>query len=512
MNYNTDKYKRQNERLASIKQLIRTNKLSKAMSVISEYMDDYPDDDVGRFQYANVLFYSNKIDDAEEIFNDIISNSSSRTARNMSLHKLGKICFIKGDFSQAMECFLEVINNSDNIESASRNELSQLYLKNRQYEDALAILAVDSDNDYMKVARANIYFRSGNILKALNELDSVKSHDDNLLQKRDIIYARIELKNKNPYKAIEKYSQVLKRGKNNCYWKASLEMCFAKIDLGEYDEVIDICKEIELNPNFSKKAKLILGEAYYNKGDYELSRENYLASRNDKNREKVDCRLGKLELTVKNYDKAKEYFLSSLKNTREYKASALYGLLLVSYRKKDYGNVYKLINEIRTCKLDKYISDKIDRVELYIDRIHNKDIDMTKDYTYDQHQIISYSSEKALEHIIRRHGENSRSCMFNENIDISSLFFNISDYLNDEYLLGNDYLDTYIVPFKNIGYDEDGISLHKLEVVTLPNSSDVITMFPYRRELTDEYSDSIKKAPQKRLSQIEKFNARYNRK
>lgn len=101
-------------------------------------------------------------------------------------------------------------------------------------------------------------------------------------------------------------------------------------------------------------------------------------------------------------------------------------------------------------------------------------------YNYNNLQTIDYDEFVAIEHILERHEKE-----FSSDIDIYKLFNDIKTKLTPETqkqkLVVN---DVYDIPYQNIG---NGI--HILRVVTLPNSKDILTMFPlYDDEEIEEIS------------------------
>ena len=49
-------------KLVSIKKLISENKLSTALNEVEELLQEYPDDSIGLFQYANILYILGNLD------------------------------------------------------------------------------------------------------------------------------------------------------------------------------------------------------------------------------------------------------------------------------------------------------------------------------------------------------------------------------------------------------------------------------------------------------------------
>jgi len=143
---------------------------------------------------------------------------------------------------------------------------------------------------------------------------------------------------------------------------------------------------------------------------------------------------------------------------------------------------------------------------------------------YTARQAFHYSEEEALQHIKKhtrkRAKGNSGYCYFSPDISIEEIYHNIRNLLPDaQSIITDDFMKCYIFQINGIGYTDEDLPVNHLQVTVLPNSSDIITMFPYignKKNNINNYNDMlavredyqpIKKL--KRESQIEKFNRRY---
>ena len=111
---------------------------------------------------------------------------------------------------------------------------------------------------------------------------------------------------------------------------------------------------------------------------------------------------------------------------------------------------------------------------------------------YNANQVFDYDEYVAIEHIIEQHKDD-----FSCGVDIYKLFNDIRPRLLDEHKVNNlDINDVYFIPYPNIGEGRD-----ILRVVTLPNSKDILTMYPGRKicgyfddkELEDEDYMTLKR-------------------
>lgn len=171
----------------------------------------------------------------------------------------------------------------------------------------------------------------------------------------------------------------------------------------------------------------------------------------------------------------------------------------------------------------------------HISGVHDKDLKQVESFCraklgietaedskyYSIQQAIEYDEEKAIEHI-KNHGKNCGRDYFNPDIDIKELYYNIQSVLSRATPMINDSLLRYYSFFiKNVGYSQAGNSVNYLLVRVLPNSFDILTMFPdslIRNTYINNYTTLLaevqtEKSPKiiKRESQIDKFNRRYGK-
>lgn len=133
-------------------------------------------------------------------------------------------------------------------------------------------------------------------------------------------------------------------------------------------------------------------------------------------------------------------------------------------------------------------------------------------------QIISYDSEKALEHINRHMSfeGNDNTATFNEDFPLRDVYFKLRELLPTDGRIYSDMINNFYI----FRYDSNGHIDSKLVdyiyVVTLKDSNDIITMYPYenreRRDCIDLTPKFIESPKVKRMSQIDKFNQRYGKK
>ena len=140
-----------------------------------------------------------------------------------------------------------------------------------------------------------------------------------------------------------------------------------------------------------------------------------------------------------------------------------------------------------------------------------------KSYSYFIKQIINYSNIRSLDHIMAHYYSENGSGKFSPSFNINDEYFKIRNIIKDMnpvFRSLDESVDKYIIDYPGAGVLGD-ISLDKIQVVTIMETKDIITFYPVSKySLGYEYEEDFvsKKEPQKRLTQIEKFNQRYGNK
>lgn len=142
-------------------------------------------------------------------------------------------------------------------------------------------------------------------------------------------------------------------------------------------------------------------------------------------------------------------------------------------------------------------------------------VDDYSGYSYKIDQITDYSEERAIGCIRKCHfdsGTNPPFC-FNDSFDLERVYNEIRSMLPlENKIYSSVFENMYIFKYDNCGR-VDGKVVDYIKIITLLESNDIITMYPYKNkerasfiDITPEYD-----CPKvKRISQIDKFNQRYN--
>lgn len=216
----------------------------------------------------------------------------------------------------------------------------------------------------------------------------------------------------------------------------------------------------------------IIAKFEYKNGNINNSKKHFTMLLNSKYKNYAILMLGKIEAIMRNYEEAEKYFsLLQKKDNQIIKENALNALLLLYIKKKKYAvALRKCVNS------NIYVDDDI-IIYLCNQLGINYDYDLSN---YNQTQLNYYNEAYALNHIYIRHRKD-----FNNNVNIDKLFNNAKKLLFPKYKL-NDFVlnDRYVIPYPNISKNGEKY----LKVITLPNTKNILTMYPVEsRYIFDDY-------------------------
>lgn len=376
------------------------------------------------------------------------------------------------------EC-LKYINEYPKIQDKkTRIQILYVYEDLGMYQEALNYINkfnVTPEKPYDNILFAKIYYLIGNFGKANYYITKVNSCNDPTFK-----LVKAKIKNK----------------------------------LCQFDECINLLESSISDGHCLESAYYWLIATYLKVGRHqeaqELLNSNFDAENNMINQASID-------ICKKNYSHARELLEYTIETNESKGFEALFNLAFLALREEKYEEVIQTVDKILA--LYNYRLRTNEAISLYrvtaIAKV-NLGIPVTGSGYYFS-QISDYSKERAIEHI-RAHFESTRGeGSFFPGMNLEETFEIIQDKINnmEPFHVGiNSANDTYLFDFENAGIVGNTI-LNKMQVITFANTKKIITFYPVSRlSYNYETEEDIKpkKAPAKRLSQIEKFNQRYNKK
>lgn len=518
----------QRELVNKIKYNMKLNRFDTALSLIEEYLSFRPNNYYILGYKAMALYRIGKKDDALNLFERILNERDISKRDELFIMSQYANILSTFDISLAIYYYEKVIEESDYLELVARGKLSTLYSNEKRYDDAINILKIDGfNNKFLNVKRATVYLDKSDFKKALRSLKKPEYNDgfdikenfedEYIAQDECYIRGYINYKKGDFDNALKYLTEATCNKKRNVYFKAAINIAKISILKGNFDEAINYCEEIKKQcPSefFFKIIDETLAKAYAKKNDYKKAEQQYKKIETDEKHKNIN--LGKLELIKGNFEKAEEYLsIIDIKNIDvNINYDYLYRLALVKIRLKKYDEAKEILKLFDTNKKSIEVvglMKEINRMNIYLKTQLNEPIKYEQ-LSYSGKQINSYNEEDALNHIIENHVYNEEKSLFNEDIDVKELFKNVKELLTKDKVVYEFLFDKYIINYRNIGYNQNKEIVHQLLILTVPDTKDIITMYPLdgtESIFTLEELEEKDKPKVKRLSQIEKFNMKY---
>ncbi len=270
---------------------------------------------------------------------------------------------------------------------------------------------------------------------------------------------------------------------------------------------------MEIDPLESKRQFI----RYLREYPYDFSAYSYFSS--------LLVSLGEIDEAIKIIDKANELIkLTRFDNNKRYKyfrAQELFSKLrILSYQEK-YFELYELINNNRDLMEDMEIRQVEYNCKCKLGLINSEF--KRKNSSYSLRQMREYQEDDFLDHI-RKHMadciddyKEPNQSLFRTNFPIYEVIKEIKKYIPSDKKLFRGFLtDIYSFKYNECGRDNNRITDY-FHVVCFHNTSNILTMCPVSNCGYIPYVDlnymirTNKDTKIKRKSQIDKFNARYNK-
>lgn len=283
------------------------------------------------------------------------------------------------------------------------------------------------------------------------EYAKMLSNNGDIALARELFYELLDSRNRN--------FALLELGKLECYFGDILK---AK---GYFNELL-------FSNNIKDKcfALLELGklEAFCGNRDkaYEYFNEILSIKRNDYY---AMMEIGMLEASGGNIDKAKDIFMDLIKRDNN-NLSAKNFLSIVLFNNNEFDELISLLSDSRSASTLSVYLYLLINFNVFFDIEY-----VSTNYGYTTMQLLDYDEYAAVEHIVYRHVGGKASSLFNSNVDVYRLFNDVKKMLTLENKVNSFvFNDIYSIYYPNIG--DDGQNY--LRVFTLPNSFDILTMYP----------------------------------
>jgi len=508
-----------------IKFAISKKNYKRARVLIDEYLEIAPSDYYIQGYKVLILIFTRQAEEAKKLIAQILENPLvPLRERNFVLSSYAKLLDAENEVEDAINCYLDILATSNQVEFNIRCKLARLYRRLKKYDEALDILNVQDMNVMeFNVERAYIYNDIGLYGKALKALEEPISYDGKIYKEysdtqhlercKNHVLGEINYNTGHIDDALKYYNQVITSKVDYIYLSSLYMIALIKYRFSNINECIDKCRTILKNiegDTLLNKTQLLLGKAYIKKNQIDKAQEVFDTCRDD--RVKLQ---GKIRISYATFDfeSCLKYLDEAMKNdVGEFLSTDLYIKAAIELRQGKYDSFYSTYNEYISVTNDGYyeFTNNLNKMKAYADFALGKDFGGIQ-HTYTVSQIIGYSKEEVIKHVVKNHRDNPTISCFNSDVDINTLYDEVVLKLNDAPKICVGLMDEYIINFNElIGHDINGNSTNKLGVVCLFGTNKIITMYPYVGDDVVKENEVIPSKKVKRLSAIEKFNKRYN--
>ena len=250
-----------------------------------------------------------------------------------------------------------------------------------------------------------------------------------------------------------------------------------------YEKAVSYLNSVYLtceNKYIRSEVLLLLAEIEYENGNYEVAKGycyNSLNSIIERKKVQVFSLLERIAVIEHKYDEALKYCDFGYKTTEV--AYFLVHKVQIYIRKHEYEKAFEVLMKILEKGYD-VVEGYIDLYVLYLCKKLNVfifDYDFSNSLgCYSFNQFNSYDLDYAVEHT-KRHlqcNEKRGNDYLDNRIDIYIMIEKVKEMLDDKYKIPSIVTDVYVIPYPNIGIK----GANFLKVVTIPNTHDIITMYP----------------------------------
>lgn len=514
----SNKFKSKKEYSNEIRNCIIRKNYCGALEKINEYINIFDSDCYIQLEMARYYREIGDIESSEKLFLEIIEEKSKNMAHAM--YDLGKLYEKQCRFDEAIQIYKKIEQTNYNKMGNVYFSLGNIYYLQKQFDDAEICFnksmkyEIKKEESILKLVKIKIMYGEYNEAERL--LNNISLNDKSSITCKILLYkAEMLLKQERKQEYIETINKILDKYDSN-YVPALLEKIQICIDNKNLYEAKKIYEKIKNKLEKSPRSLHILSNYHYETNDYLNAKKvcMKLIKLNSNYEGFVLLRLGMIELREKNYIKAKEYFKQNIEKHGNYYIESIIHYACIEIVNGNYLEALNILELIGTEKIKNSIWMELERIKLTLDVKLNRQT-VFKNYTgYAFNQIINYNNDNALEHI-KRHtvkGSSKYKSIFNDNINIEQLFNSIQNELTEDNLYDVGIVMKYKIFYKNIGYIDE-TPLDYLIVVTNLGTKDIITMYPsdeFGFEENRVQEEPVKQKEIKRISQIEKFNKKYN--
>lgn len=503
--------------LDSIRTLLNNGNLKTASSEIIKFLDKYPGDVYGHYLYGKILIQNNDLQSAKKEFQKVVDARGKN--RPNALNYLGKIAELEQDYNLARRYYRQAMTEKpEQEENFSAMSLARIEKETGYYGEALKILySLNPKTPEIKLEIA----KNLTALERDREAEKILARlvPQNKQQEREIAVEKGKI-----YKARYEYDRALAcyevakdtDQKDKIYYQAVMEQARIAKVTNNYEMLVTYCEELySAGKTFNGTVIVSLGIGKLGIGAYQSAKQLFemaLGVNDHASRGAAAYYLSSLQILEDREDLAEKTLKDNIE-TSELPTRLVYlKLIKLLYLQARYDEAEDYLSKMES-QYDYLDDDYAFRgIKLLLDKAQKRQLPPREDINYFEKQIVSYNRDDALSQIKESHTgtQDGKSC-FSPNINIDDLFIEVTSQLTEENKLSLVVSDEYEILYQNAGY-RNGDIYHKIRIVTLPGTKQIITMYPCEAAYLptkQNYTQELAKEKSKANDRISRFNARF---
>lgn len=497
-----------NDFIDDIEACITNREYEIALLKTKEYIKEYPKDKLGPIYLARCKelnnIQENIIEDCESVINSKLHNTSSYV---IAYTWYGNILKDLGFINEAIEKLKKAIEfeelDKKQFSIKARINLANIYIDLNEPFEAIKLLKnIKANKSYILLNKLTyVYITINNYKEACKTLNKINENEIPDIKNKQQYYinkGRILIYKKKYEEAIVCLKKSLLM-RNSYYNQAIKLLAHAYSNQNEYNKAIKYGIMLLNTKKYAFDANIILGKSYLKKG---LIKESYFYINNLTDDNIKNYYLSLIKYSEGNFKEAKQLSEHLLNTTTDERTTTILNQVINSYiRENEIEKAYYVFKNVK----NDLETPTIEQLTAFFYKYYNKDLEEELNY-YSAKQLYKYDEDLAIDHIYGRHHIEGENSYFGNKERIIELYNEVKKDILDlkpkyEYLFNK-----YIYIKDNLTDREN--DNNRLVVVTLPNSNNIITMYPLEGD--EIYAvDEVKEL--KRESQIDKFYKRYGK-
>ena len=432
------------DKFLEAKVYIKKKKYKEAIYMLRKLHIEEPYDNIIKFELARMLTrFEDTLNEGYNYLLELLSTPSWTYA----MLELGRLEASRGNYEEAKSYFTKLVYSESQNKTYAMFELGRLEASRGNYEEAKSYFTKLLETS----SKTYAMFELGRLEASVGNYEEAKAYFTKLI-----------------------YSE----SQNKTY--AMFELGRLEASRGNYEEAKSYFTKL-LETSSKTYAMLELGRLEAIAGNYEEAKTCFteLIYSESQNKTYAMFELGKLEASVGNYEEAKTCF-TELIQTPDW-IYAIQELLFLAIKEENYEEASQLLNTIYNANLmeDNQLSNITFYLKYKLNLLTENDKEQNKNYFC--LQLLDYNREAAINHIKAHLDENGFKrlhSVFFESTDIENIFPSIEKSISEAIPEQSNFTDKYKVDCDYVIGVNNGVETSCVEVITFPNTKDIITMYP----------------------------------